>query len=305
MVMGAAQLHLRELSCHSVGPGPALAKIETYANNSSSFGLVVERHAKWRPRQARRSLNGPIWAYYARHRRVERRLGEHCQAWAKRYSALDVVRTLFANEEMEAAAWAELVPEWHCGYPQPKPDEFGYREATYDMRAYCKECGMGLRQKAPFQMKGEPKWSRGDLLRNSTGFRMKCFVTPEVAAEFFEPAGVSSRIVQNVRGETLKSVVQLVVSAEENVATDKLVAHTCASCHRTRYLPTVRGRFPALSARPTANAVRTAQYFGSGATAHQRILVSQKIVRQLLAKKVSGVSFRPVEEVGGQANHEM
>src|SRR5437867_7763020 len=69
------------------------------------------------------------------------------------WNAGDHVTTKFSKDELEAARWLEL-GAWHHGYPQPDEDVFGYREATYDLAEWCEQCGMGMKQKAPFQMRG-------------------------------------------------------------------------------------------------------------------------------------------------------
>jgi len=77
--------------------------------------------------------------------------------WISRSGAVDVVSTKFTTTEMNAASWFALAPTWHCGYPQPEDE---YLEVTYDLSAYCPSCGIGAVQRAPFRMKGEPRWFR-------------------------------------------------------------------------------------------------------------------------------------------------
>ena len=79
------------------------------------------------------------------------------QGLFERWRVSDIVHTEFSKEEIGAARWLNLLPDWHYAYPQPNNDEFGYREATYDLTNYCQQCGIGMKQRAPFQMKGEPR----------------------------------------------------------------------------------------------------------------------------------------------------
>jgi hypothetical protein len=104
--------------------------------------------------------------------------------WLTRHRAVDFVTTKFSSSEIAEAAWLELQPEWHHGYPQPNEGEFGYRRATYDSSDWCDECWMGLKQNAPFQMKGEPKWGRRGILQLNWVFD-EYFVTPEVWSSVF------------------------------------------------------------------------------------------------------------------------
>jgi hypothetical protein len=206
----------------------------------------------------------------------------------------DFLTTQFTKHEVESAKWLEFVPDWYHGYPQPEQD-FGFLETTYDLADWCAECGMGLKQKAPFQMKGEPKWGRRGILQLNWVFN-EFFVTPEVWSGIFEPRGVVCRPVMSVKGLPLKSVLQIVVAEEVDIATDGLVPERCAKCGRVKYRPVTRGFFPALTTLPKSAIARTKQAFGSGAAAHERVLISQDLARALAAGGVRGASLKPVAE---------
>src|SRR5437868_3391201 len=104
------------------------------------------------------------------------------QAWIRKRQASDVASTKFAKSEIEGAAWVTLEPTWHCGYPQPNELEFGYLKATYDLTEYCDRCGIGKKQKAPFQLKKEPAWNGKGILQLHWVFD-EFFTTPDVWAE--------------------------------------------------------------------------------------------------------------------------
>jgi hypothetical protein len=218
------------------------------------------------------------------------------QRWIDLRKPLDVVRTQFSKDEIAKAQWLELMPDWHQGFPQPKHDEFGYLEATYDLSGYCPRCGVGLRQKAPFQMEAEPKWGRNGILQLNWIFD-EFFVTPAVWARVFEPHGVGSRPVVSTKGTELKTVVQLAPTNEVDVVTHGLAFKTCGSCGVIKYLPTTRGPFPALAGQPLrVNMTKTRQYFGSGAAASKRVLISQNLARALADNNVRGASTKLVAE---------
>lgn len=221
------------------------------------------------------------------------------EEWIARRRAVDVPSTKFSKKEIADARWLELVPDWHYGYPQPDEDVFGYREATYDVSNSCDRCGVGMKQVAPFQMKGEPKWGKRSVLQLNWVFD-EYFVTPSAWALAFEPHGIECRPVLNTTGGELRSVVQLVVRGEVAVVTEGLATEEadCSRCGRTKYSPVARGRFPALKETPATAMVKTKEYFGSGASAHKRVLVSQAVARSLTAGKLRGASFRPVAERG-------
>lgn len=215
------------------------------------------------------------------------------QCWILKRKPIDLVKTKFSKKEILSANWLQVVPDWHHGYPQPNEDVFGYREATYDLVKYCNKCGIELKQNAPFQMKTEPRWGRNNILQLNWVFD-EYFVTPELWASVFEPAGISSRPVLNMKGKVLESVVQLVISEEINVSLDGLVKETCEVCGSAKYLPVTKGMFPSLMGEPIGHAVKTKEYFGSGASAHKCVLISQDIANALFSKNVRGVSLRPV-----------
>jgi hypothetical protein len=141
------------------------------------------------------------------------------------------VRTEYSPEEIGNSRWLNLVPEWHHGYPQPREREFGYRHVTYDMTHYCPRCGIGLIQRAPFQMKGEPKWGRRQVLQPNWVFD-EFFTTPHAWASVFQPFGIECRAVLNTKGDELKTVVQLVATEEVGVDAEHLSADrtVCAMC---------------------------------------------------------------------------
>lgn len=220
------------------------------------------------------------------------------QGWIAKRRAIDVITTKFSKQELADAVWLELTPDWHHGYPQPNELDFGYREATYDLTHYCERCGIGMKQKAPFQMKVEPKWGRRSILQLNWVFD-EYFVTPEVWENVFSPHGIECRPVVNTKGRELKTVVQLVAHEEVGIVTDGLAKEdaACSSCGRTKYLPVARGPFPGLTSEPSTTMVKTKDYFGSGASAYQGVLISRAVGRTLMANNVRGASLRPVAEL--------
>ena len=72
------------------------------------------------------------------------------------------VSNLFTKAELDTAKWLHLSALGHHGYPQPE-ENFGYQEATYDVREFCPTCGIGGTQKAPFRIRTEFKASRSQM----------------------------------------------------------------------------------------------------------------------------------------------
>lgn len=212
------------------------------------------------------------------------------EAWARSHGAVDVPTTQFSAGELEAASWLELVADWHHGYPQPEKD-FGYLRVTFD--GACPVCGVGRRQVGAFQLKGEPKWGRRNVLQLNWVFD-EFFVTPELWSSVFEPIGVAARPVVDRKGSLLQAVVQLVVEAEVDVETDGLARQVCDACGQAKFAAPTRGFSP--EPRDLGGSVpmaRSRQWFGSGARAFREVLVSQELRRSLAATGLSGASFRP------------
>ncbi len=214
----------------------------------------------------------------------------------QKWNASDLLRTEFSKKELGAAEWLQLVSDWHHGYPQPDDGRFGYRNVTYDLTDWCEQCGVGMKQKAPFQMEGEPRWGKNDILQLNWVFD-EYFVTPETWSSVFRPHGIGCRPVTDTNGVELKTVVQVVIEEDVGIVTGTLPSERCAKCGWLKYLPVTRGPFPPLTGKPSHAMVRTREYFGSGGVAYKPVLISQEIARSLTAAKVRGASVKPVQSV--------
>lgn len=214
-------------------------------------------------------------------------LSTHFRAWG----ASDITRTIFSDEEINAAPWLDITA-WHHGYPQPNSDSFGYLNATYDLSSWCDVCGTGAKQRAPFQMVGEPKWGRHQILQ-LTWVYDELFVTPELWSSVFEPFGVAARPVVDRRSTELNSVVQLVISATATLDVRQLHAVKCVKCGREKYERPQRGGFPPIESSDGGAMVRTREYFGSGRLAYHSILAGQALARVLREKDVAGITMIP------------
>jgi hypothetical protein len=216
--------------------------------------------------------------------------------WIKAYDASDTVYTRFSDAEISGAPWLELIGEWHYGYPQPDEENLGYRDVTYDQSETCKKCNMPLKQEAPFQIRGEPKWGRRGIFQLNWVFD-EFFVKPDVWTNIFKDFDVACRPVLNKKGQELKTVVQLVTNQPEvDFDTSGLKFGQCKTCRRVKYLPDYRGPFPQLLQEPSGPMVRTKQYFGSDAQSFKGIIISQGLAQRLISKKIRGIAFKPIAE---------
>lgn len=210
--------------------------------------------------------------------------------WIRMRKPTDIAQSKFTELEVEGADWLEMIADWHHGYPEPDSDNFGFLAVTYDISNYCSECGIGLVQKAPFQMKAEPKWGNNSLLQLHWVFD-EFFVRPEVWRERLAPLGIESKEVLNRNQEPLKTVLQLIVDQQVDIDVSGLEAVECQRCHRIKYLPNTGGYFPALRSLPLMPLVKSSCYFGSGHSAWRKVLISKHLRRALVALK--GFSVRP------------
>jgi rRNA maturation protein Nop10 len=216
------------------------------------------------------------------------------RAWIERTHPGDFVSTKFTREEIAEARWLALRPDWHHGYPQPNAGNNGYLDVTYDLADCCRVCGIGMRQKAPFRMSGEPRWGKRGILQLNW-IMDEYFATPEVWASVFEPHGVGSRPVLNGRGVAeFKTVVQLVADERVSLDTTTRVSETCPACGRVKYRGDARGPLPPLVTEPRGHIARSAEFFGGGTMATNEVIVSQALARAIQVANVRGASFRPV-----------
>jgi rRNA maturation protein Nop10 len=225
------------------------------------------------------------------------------QDWIRRRRPSDIVRTRFSDDEIAEARWLAIRADFQQGYPQPREDDFGYRDATYDLSDYCPECGVGLRQKAPFQLKGEPNWGRRGILQLNWVYD-EYFVKPAVWARVFQPYGVGERPVTNPSGRTLETIVQLVVDELVHLDLSGLASEICSACGRAKYLPITRGPIAPLIDRPKGNMAKTAEYFGSGGRAFREVIVSRELGAALRSAGIRGASFIPVGATDSTGNSE-
>ena len=203
-----------------------------------------------------------------------------------------MVYTEFTPRELDAARWLHTTA-WDNGYALPFED-FKFFEVTFDRSHACLRCGYGKVQNAPFRIKGEPKWGRRAIMSLNQAYD-ELFVPPAIWETIFKPFGIASRSVANRHGKLLQTVVQLVIEEEIDLATDLLpIRERCPECGQPKYQYPERGPFPALAQGPSGPIARTRQTFFDGwHTRH--IIISQELRRAMMAHKIRGADFTPVE----------
>lgn len=227
-------------------------------------------------------------------------IAEHDPRWpdiaelVQKHGALDFVSTNFSAAERSRSEYLSMDPTWHHGYPQPSDDR-SYLQETYDLSHYCASCGIGKRQVKPFRLKKAPSWGKKAILQLNWVFD-EYFVVPDVWEAVFAPFDVGSRpAVLDKTGAVLNSVLQLDIPSSCELALEGRPLEVCADCGREKYLPISRGFFPApdSSGEPI---FKSRQYFGSGGSAFQAVLVSNALYQKLRDAKVRGVEFAPCKQ---------
>jgi len=200
--------------------------------------------------------------------------------------------TEFSPRELDAARWLKM-SAWENGYALPQED-FKFFEVTFDLTHACRLCRVGKIQNAPFRIKQEPKWGRRAIMSLNQA-NDELFVPPAVWQTIFKPFGITCQPVANRHGKLLETVVQLVIEEKIDLLTDVLtVREICDTCGRPKYAYPRRGRFPALAREPSRAIAKTRQTFQDGLDMVD-VIISQELRRAMIAHKLRGAEFTPVE----------
>lgn len=211
----------------------------------------------------------------------------------KVWKASDVVQTRFTKSELETADYLALYPKWLNDFPQP---EESYLNESYDLKTYCSSCGVGKVQKSSIRIKGEPKWGK-NLLFSLNWIFDEVFVERGFYSRFLKPLGIESReVVVHKRNSISESTVQLVLPVTEaSLNLDQYPFLKCAECDSIKYLPINKGFFPPFNQPVEYPIFKSKEYFGSGASADQRIFVGSKL-RDVLISNKANVTLYPSEK---------
>jgi len=206
---------------------------------------------------------------------------------------LDVESTVFDVEEIVSAEYCTADRRWEWGYPQP---ENSYKETTYSSENQCRSCGMGLVQKAPFRMVGEPRWAENSMLCLHW-VSDEIFVAEPVWREVFEPFGIASRQVLDYRsGKPLQTCVQL--DLKELIGLEIPPNHgfqICEDCGQPKWDIFRKGFFPRPKMSPSAHIFKSTQFFGADSYAYRHILVSRDLMGEIWRRRLKGIDFAPCE----------
>jgi hypothetical protein len=212
-----------------------------------------------------------------------------------KWKVVNMPYALFTKEEQCEAELLAFLGNWDNGYPEPERDQ-KYFEETYDLSNYCKKCGSGATQKAPFRIKSEPKWGKHKIFQ-LTWVGDEIFSEKAFYSTFFEPLGIGSRpVLIHKTGEESQTAVQLELPViAENLNLEGWKFEICTECERKKYTPKITNFVPMYSSKIPAPIFKGQEYFGSGRGAFKRVVVTQNVMQGLIdVKTAAPVQFVPL-----------
>lgn len=213
---------------------------------------------------------------------------------------LTLPNTEFTTEEILSAKWVLIYPSHFWGYPMPDL-AWEWKERSYTPEQECEHCGVGLCQKAPIHLKGEPKLGRNHFM--GIFWTYDIFARNEVF-DILSQNGITGfeayPAIHYKKKVPLTTIKQLKVTGElaAGVINDNLHRENYP-CGHGKYLGLSRGmyRFSRNIFKDTPDLIKTHEWFGGGHSATQFVLASAKFVRLYLDKGWRGLSLSPVELV--------
>lgn len=203
------------------------------------------------------------------------------------WKGLDIAYPEFTSEELNSAKWLVFNGNCSIGYPQPDGDG-SYRNLTYDLSNYCKNCGCGSVQKASFRIKKEPAWAKNKI------FQLH-WIGDEIFSErnfynnFFAPLGIGSRAVLiHKTGNEAEATVQLELPTfNEDLDVSNFPFETCPVCNRKKYQALIPDFIHKYHSEPPFPIFKGKEYFGSGGMGFKRMFVSQEVRQGFLKNKTA------------------
>ncbi len=210
------------------------------------------------------------------------------------------------------------------GYPQPEAD-FGYLNFSYDQSRGCPTCGIDVIQDRPLRFRQEPKAKHSHFI-GLNWIVDQIFVRPSVKETLKTNNITGTRFSQPVihkTNEPVQGIFQLHVDTllPPGIISDTLTTEKCEfprdqdsvnflKANKSKLLEgpfcgRIKYNFPqgiALRAKREIFAdmpdiVRVTEWFGSGGSASQPILVSNKVATLVAAQKWRGANLDPIKLV--------
>lgn len=243
--------------------------------------------------------------------------------------------TRFSKRDFQMAEWFVARGTSWLGYPKP---ESNYTEITYDTGHYCWRCGIGLIQDAPFHISSSQPKAKNSSFFSPGWVKDELFVRVEVEKVLREAGVTGIEYLAPLRADTkesFQSITQILVktilphglivdglrpvtcranneeqtsltnmfkearSGEAAAETDKPKSDTRPYCGQVKYRhPLTVQRYNREVFEDQHDFVKSAEWFGSGAEAHRKILVSRRVYDIIQANKWRGLRFAPIQLVG-------
>jgi len=222
---------------------------------------------------------------------------------AARFQITYFTSTRFDEPEIEGASALCMFATSNRGYPEPS-EKFGFLEASFVLSDHCRKCGIGRRQVRPFRLKSAPVLKRSIMQLN--WIFDEYFVARDVWAAVFEPHGIDFwPVVLDRTGHEIESVIQLKIPHHADLNLKDAKSTVCPMCGRTKTEMDLRGFCPEPVDIP-ASIFKSTQYFGPGANAYNRVLISSSLYKVIKGSQLRGVQFYPCnhdsEQLGDRSN---
>lgn len=203
--------------------------------------------------------------------------------------------TLYEEDEISNSSYLLYAGSWANGYPQPESN-FGYIGTTYDDKHYCRTCGTGAVQQSAFRLKKRPNWGSKKVFNLNWVFD-ELFVRKDLYEEVFKKYNLENRPVLLFKKESvIEDTVQLSIpKITVRLNLDTQPFEVCQTCNRKKYNPQIKGFFPSFKEELNSDwaMFKSEEYFGSGASAHNKIFITQALRQDLLKHGVK-IQFVPV-----------
>ena len=232
-------------------------------------------------------VNPGLSTFYINDASIYEKVKSKLQEW----NAVELFESEFTKDEMLCASSYAMIALWHNGYPQP---ESSYIEDTYDISDYCKICGIGLKQKEAFKLRREVEWRNKKVMHLNWVFD-ELFVPINIYESIFKPFGIEKKPVFTVKEKKFSSeTCQLSIPFTElNLEIPPNLKFSVCSCGRKKYLPIVDSFFPKYLDSPEQHIFKTKEYFGSGHSARNQIMISKSMYNVLVDNKFK-LSYTPL-----------
>lgn len=230
-------------------------------------------------------------------------IGENDKNWSfvksliRKYSTVifdNQYKTEFSKKEFDQAACFILTPEWHFEYPQPEED-FGYQHLTYDDSFACYSCGVGFRRKNLFKLKREPDWGKREIVQLNWVFD-EFFVSKRLKEQLINRFNINFfDVIKYKKEEVFNNIFNIQISDTVSIINKEMLEYKrCPICGKIKYKSCTNGFYPCIR-NSDACIVKTEEYFGSGKSAFQRIIINRDMYEFFITNNIKGIGFIPMK----------